>query len=308
MQYVFQILAQLLESSPSDTISNNYKQLLGPLLNPTLWETRGNVPACTRLLSAVIPRVAKDIVAENQLEPILGIFQKLLSGKKSELYAFDILDSIVKSFEPSVLDKYFTTILQLIYTKLSNSPADSFKLRFARLFHLIGARLEAGYGADYFVKQSGQVDQNAFTQIYPPFVLSETEKLARPVDRKAAVVSLTKTLCDSEAFAQKFVKGWGNSCRILISLLANPPTVGIGAGDEIIAEADVDDIGFGMSFTALNTCKAAARDDFPDVQNVTIWVKEYMVAANQRHGGAIEGFIGQRLGSEEQQAIVQYIR
>jgi exportin-2 (importin alpha re-exporter) len=100
MPYVFQILAQLLESSPSDAVSENYKALLGPLLNPPLWETRGNVPACTRLLSAVIPRAAKSIATENQLEPILGIFQKLLAGKKSELYAFDILDSIVKSFEP----------------------------------------------------------------------------------------------------------------------------------------------------------------------------------------------------------------
>lgn len=100
MQYVFQILAQLLESSPSEAISDNYKALLGPLLTPSLWETRGNVPACTRLLSAVIPRASGAIASENQLEPILGIFQKLLSGKKSELYAFDILDSIVKSFEP----------------------------------------------------------------------------------------------------------------------------------------------------------------------------------------------------------------
>lgn len=102
MQYIFQILAQLLESSPPETLSDNYKSLLGPLLNPSLWETRGNIPACTRLLSALIPRIGKVIVAENQLEPILGIFQRLLSGKKSDLYAFDLLDSIVKSIEPYV--------------------------------------------------------------------------------------------------------------------------------------------------------------------------------------------------------------
>ena len=100
VQYVFQILAQLLESSTSEAVSDNYKALLGPLLSPSLWDTRGNVPACTRLLSAVIPRASKSIVAENQIEPILGIFQTLLSSKKSELYAFDILDASIKSFEP----------------------------------------------------------------------------------------------------------------------------------------------------------------------------------------------------------------
>ncbi|KFA63232.1 hypothetical protein S40285_04932 [Stachybotrys chlorohalonatus IBT 40285] len=302
------VLAQLLESSPSETISDNYKALLVPLLNPPLWETRGNIPACTRLLSAVIPRASQAIVAENQLEPVLGIFQKLLSSKKSELYAFDILDSIVKSFEPAILDKYFGTILQLVYTKLQGSPAESLKLRFARFYHLVGARLETGYGADYFIKQSGQVDERAFTQVYPTFIIAETEKLARPVDRKLAVISFTKTICDSQAFAQQFAKGWANTTRVLLSLLANPPVVAAGAGDEIIAEADVDDIGFGMSFTALNTCKPLARDEFPEILNVATWVKEYMVAANQRHGGVIEGFVTQRLPPDQQEAIAQYVR
>ena len=75
---------------------------MGPLLNSSLWEARGNVPACNRLLSAIIPKTASSIIAENQLEAILGIFQKLLAGKKSEVYAFDILDSTIKSFEPYV--------------------------------------------------------------------------------------------------------------------------------------------------------------------------------------------------------------
>lgn len=100
MQYVFQVLAQLLESSPAEGISENYKALLTPLLHPPLWDTRGNVPACTRLLSAVIPRCSAFIVAEKKLEQILGIFQRLISSKKQELYAFDLLEAIVKSFEP----------------------------------------------------------------------------------------------------------------------------------------------------------------------------------------------------------------
>ncbi len=198
--------------------------------------------------------------------------------------------------------------MQLIYTKLQGTPAQSLKLRFVRFFHLVSARLEAGYGTDYFIKHSDKLDEKAFSQVYPPFVLAETEKLARPVDRKLAVISLTKTLCDSQVFAQKFMKGWGNTCRILLSLLANPPTVAAGGGDDMITESPIDDVGFGTSFTPLNTCKPLARDDFPDVQNVPAWVKEYMIAANQRHGGAVEGFISQRLPEDQQAAIAQYIR
>lgn len=63
-----------------------------------------------------------------------------------------------------------------------------------------------------------------------------------------------------------------------------------------------------MSFTALNTCRVLAKDDFPEVLDVTKWVKEYMASANQRHSGAIERFVGERLSPEEQEAIAKYIR
>lgn len=102
LQYIFQILAQLLESSPPDAVSDNYKAFLSPLLEPALWDTKGNVPACTRLLSSIIPATSAFIVSENKLEQILGIFQRLLAVKKYQLYAFDILEAVVKSFEPYV--------------------------------------------------------------------------------------------------------------------------------------------------------------------------------------------------------------
>ncbi|GJC93389.1 cse1 [Colletotrichum higginsianum] len=293
LQYIFQILAQLLESSPADAISENYKAFLSPLLEPALWDTKGNVPACTRLLSSIIPATSVYIVSDNKLEQILGIFQRLLA---------------VKKYQFGVVDQYFGTILSLIFTKLQGNPPDSLKLRFARFFHLVSARVEAGYGADYFMKHSEKIQEGIFAKVYPPFVLAETEKLARPVDRKLAVVSLTKTLCDSQAFAQKFAKGWANTCRILLALLVNPPVVSAGLGDELIAEADVDDIGFGLSYTALNTCKPIARDDYPEVTAVAPWVSAYISSANQRHNGAIVNFVNTRLTPEQQQALQQYLQ
>lgn len=97
MPYVFQLFAKLLEATPSGPLPNYYQGLISPLLMPTLWETRGNVPALTRLLAAIIPRAAQSIIAENQLEPVLGIFQRLISSKKTELSSFDLLESTVKS-------------------------------------------------------------------------------------------------------------------------------------------------------------------------------------------------------------------
>lgn len=98
MPYVFQLFAALLEGRPQGPLSDYYKALIDPVLMPTLWESRGNVPALARLLSSIIPRSGAEIVANNQIEPILGIFQKLLAGKtRTELYGFDVLEAVIIS-------------------------------------------------------------------------------------------------------------------------------------------------------------------------------------------------------------------
>lgn len=98
MPYVFQLFAALLEANPSATLPEYYQSLIAPILMPVMWESKGNVPALVRLLSAVIPRGAQFIVQNNQIEPILGIFQKLLSTKANESHGFDLLEAVVGSF------------------------------------------------------------------------------------------------------------------------------------------------------------------------------------------------------------------
>lgn len=145
-----------------------------------------------------------------------------------------------------------------------------------------------------------------FVPIYLNIILKVTATFARPVDRKLGVVSYTKTLCESQAFAQKYQKGWGFTCNNLLDLLKNAPKVAAGHGDEIM-EADVDDIGFGLGYTPLSTCKRGPRDDFAEITDVEGWVGQYVKAANQRHGGAIANFANERLTPEAKQVFAAYL-
>ncbi|KUI61081.1 Importin alpha re-exporter [Cytospora mali] len=306
--YVFQIFAALLETAPASPLPANFITLLGLILAPTVWETRGNVPGCARFLAAMIPKAKQTIVDNKQLVQILGIFQRLLAIKKTEQNAFDILEAVAATFDGATLDAYFPDVLALVFTKLQSSPSDSYKQRFVRFYHLVSARLEAGLGCDYFISRAEKLQSGVFTPIYLNIILQTTGQFARPVDRKIGVISYTKTLCDSQAFAQRYQKGWGFTANNLLDLLKNPPKVAGGFGDEIITEADVDDIGFGVGFTALNTCKRGPRDDFPEISNVQAWVSEYMKASNARHGGAVLKFVQERMQPEAQAALAPYLQ
>ena len=199
--------------------------------------------------------------------------------------------------------------MTLVFSKVQDNPTDSLKSRVARLYHLVSAKgTESGMGADYFIKFSEEVQPGVFTPFYLQVILPTTNQFARPVDRKLAVASYTKTLCESTAFAQRYAKGWGFTCNSLLNILKNAADVTAGVGDDIVNEADVDDIGFGIGFTPLNTCKGRAHDDFPEISDVGKWVSDYLKAANQRHGGAIIGFVQNRLDDEAKAAIAPYLQ
>jgi exportin-2 (importin alpha re-exporter) len=89
----------LLEAAPASPLPANFNTLLGPILAPTVWETRGNVPGCARFLAAMIPKAKQTIVDNKQLVQILGIFQRLLAIKKTEQNAFDILEAVAATFD-----------------------------------------------------------------------------------------------------------------------------------------------------------------------------------------------------------------
>lgn len=96
--FVFQIFGLLLELNPSSQVPGDFKMLIEAVLAPGPWETRGNVPPLSRFIASIIPRAAAEIKAENKLEALLAIFQRLLAGKKTDQNAFDILEAIVGTF------------------------------------------------------------------------------------------------------------------------------------------------------------------------------------------------------------------
>ncbi|KAH8695090.1 putative chromosome segregation protein Cse1 [Talaromyces proteolyticus] len=306
MPYIFQLFAALLEANPAATLPDYYKALIAPILMPVMWESRGNVPALVRLLSAIIPRGAQFILQNNQIEPILGIFQKLLSTKANEGHGFDLLESVVGSFPSTALEQYFVSIMQVLLTRLQNSKTENLQSRFVRFYHFVSARDDQGYSADFFIQVTDKVQTDLFTPIYLNLILPESQKLAKPLDRKTAVISFTKTLANSEAFANRYKKGWGFTCEALLKLLELPPLP--ATRDDIITEHDVDDMAFGVGFTPLNTVRPRQKDPWPETgSEIKVWVGKYLKEADSKQSGRISGFVQERLSPEGQKVLAGYM-
>ncbi|CAI2184411.1 17659_t:CDS:10 [Funneliformis geosporum] len=149
--YVFQIFSQLLEYHTEPVFPETYRSMLPALLTPAIWENAGNIPALIRLLHAYIYRDSNSIVANNQLEPILGIFQKLIASKNNDKYGIDLLCSIVQYIPTETLNNYLTAIITLLLTRMHHSKTDRYTLSFVYFMCFFLAIEKEGVNPDYVI-------------------------------------------------------------------------------------------------------------------------------------------------------------
>jgi exportin-2 (importin alpha re-exporter) len=55
----------------------------------------GNIPALVKLLQSYLQKGWPWIVANNQLEPLLGVCQKLVSSKINDHHSFELLQTMI---------------------------------------------------------------------------------------------------------------------------------------------------------------------------------------------------------------------
>eukprot|EP01035_Chromulina_nebulosa_P020253 gene20253-26295_t len=120
-----QLLSSRLGSSTG--LSNSYRALFPPLLTPSMWERKGNVPALIDLLKAYISVGMNEIIAGNHLVGILGVFQKLLSNKSTEVHAFSLLVSIIQHNTTATLSPYQSTVFNLLLIRMQDQLKDNNK-------------------------------------------------------------------------------------------------------------------------------------------------------------------------------------
>lgn len=140
-------------------------------------------------------------------------------------------------------------------------------------------RENEGAGPDFAIKAMDQVQANVFGQVFTGFILPDTYNLPRPLDRKLAIIGLTKLLLTSTAVGVPPYSGLRRStAAALYQLIANPdavPQAPPGA-DDLSHEADLDEMGFAVAFSSLNTTKKPAEDPAPEIPmaGLRAWVIE----------------------------------
>ncbi|KAL7465328.1 hypothetical protein ACHAXS_005653 [Conticribra weissflogii] len=283
--YVFQLLAQMLEFRPEGAgLGAAYTALFPPLLSPTLWECKGNIPALTRLLTAYLSKGANEIAVQqpNSLLGILGVFQKLISSQANEQYAFDLLRAIVIYVPQEAFMPRFKDVLQIILTKMQKKKTDKLVGLVSHFFALFVGKFGPQVYFDQLNLLQNGLGFNILAHVWIPRLLSAPPTR---LEAKTQVIGLTKLLCETpallaDATAQNI---WSQIICCAVKIVVSPDS----HLNALSTDGDDDDveIGYDATYSVLHFAARPARDPFPDVSDASIMLAQSLHRLCASHPG-----------------------
>ncbi|KAI1289580.1 Exportin-2 [Halotydeus destructor] len=283
MPYVFQIMSLLLELHGQHNVPEIYMQMFPFLLAPILWDRPANIQPLVRLLQAFIHKAGNQIASMAKLEPLLGVWQKLIASKSNDHNGFYLLQSILLHVDKSDLAQYIKQVFVLLFQRLTGSKTTKFVKSLLVFFSLFAHK----YGAPQLAEAIDSIQSNMFGMVLERLYIAEAQKVSGPIERKICAVGMTDILCNyPEVSSGRYVSHFVNLLQSLIGLFELPEDETV-PDDEHFVEIE-DTPGYQASYSQLVFASKKEDDPFegqiPDA-------KKYLAFSLQKLGASAPGKI-----------------
>ncbi|CAG8538941.1 11296_t:CDS:10 [Paraglomus occultum] len=309
--YVFQVLSLLLECHTVQELPEMYQAILPVLLKSNLWETQGNVPALVRLLQAYLHRSTTSIIVNNQLEAILGIFQKLLASRLNDQLGLELVSSVIRYVPTVTLNHYIGPIFILILKKLQNAKQDKFLIAFDKFIFCSFAIDKEGAGPDYIIQVIDSIQPSLFMGLLNGPIMQNLQKVQGRIERKICAVGMTRLLTKSEkVMGSEYAEVWPILLGMLVRFFEAPTEIETHAdAEDSLYEFDlVEDREFKAQFAKLNSTSRVNDDPVENVIDPRVFLAQSLVEANQRYSGTIFRLITEKEPRECVDYINEYMK
>ncbi|PFH53505.1 hypothetical protein AMATHDRAFT_54636 [Amanita thiersii Skay4041] len=290
--YVFQVLAQMLESHDPATLPPEYSTLLPFLLTPVVWQQKGSIPGLVRLLRAFLARDANNMLARGQVASVLAVIQqRLIPSKMNDVWGFELLHAVVLYINPNDLAQYLRGIIMTLLTRLQTSKTESYVYLFARFLLFSMAVNVQGLSPDYIIGVIEEIQPQLWSQILSNFIIPQVPKVPHK-DRKIAAVGTVLMLTQSKFMVQQpAISSWPAMFTVLAKLFTEPEFLTKSQKDSEDAHTGLTSIDFeeqAAGYQAAYSRLAASETGEPDyvayVRNPQEFLGQRLTEFSKKHG------------------------
>lgn len=287
MPYVFQILSLFLEQyQPSQAVPEPYMELFSFLLMPPLWEKPACIAPLVRLLQAYVRNCCPQIISMGKLEPMLGVFQKLIASKSNDHQGFNLLNYLVLFADPSAMGPLMKQIFFLLFQRLTASKTVKYVKSLLVFFSIFTYK----YGAQAFFDMIESIQVNMFAMVVDKLFIADSQKVTGMIDRKSVSIGITKLLTELDVFFTQVNLNalWELLLRTVIAVIELPEDEST-EGDEHFVEIE-EAVGYQASYSHLAFAGKKQLDPMADVADVRVFLTTSLkkVSANPNAAKIIE--------------------
>ncbi|KAG1763112.1 CAS/CSE protein [Suillus occidentalis] len=285
--YVFQILAQMLESHTTG-VPSEYRSLLPFLLTPTCWQQKGSIPGLVKLLKAFLARDAAEMVKTGQIAAVLAVIQqRLIPSKINDGWGFELLQSVVQHVPPAQLKQYFKAVVMTLLTRMQTSKTDKYVYLFSHFLLFTMAINVDGLGPDYVISAIEEIQPQLWSQILVNFIVPQVPKMPHK-DRKVAAVGLIRMLTQSTIMlTPPSAQSWPPAFVSVVKLFSEPQYLSKTKDEEQstgITEIDFEEqtAGYQAAYSRLAAADSAPVDPVAYVRDPQDFLGQALVKADPR--------------------------
>ncbi|CAK9813415.1 Cse1 [Anthophora plagiata] len=277
LPYVFQILALLLELRTTQEIPEAYLALFPCLLSSVLFERQANIHPLNRLLRAFISHSAQYIVAQEKINGLLGVFQKMIASKANDHEGFLLLQSIIEYFAPNVLEPYMKQIFVLLFQRLSSSKTTKFVKGLIVFFAYYIIR----YGSNNLVTIIDQIQSRMFGMVIERVLIADLPKVSGDIERKVTAVAMSNLLIDCPAMLERpYNTYYPRLLATLVEFFELPPDQST-LSEDIFPETE-DMPGYQVGYSQLLCARNPPKDPLEAVGDVRLHLAQGLARLSPR--------------------------
>ncbi|XP_001606668.1 exportin-2 [Nasonia vitripennis] len=284
--YVFQILALLLELQTANDVPESYMALFPCLLAPVLFERQGNIHPLNRLLQAFVSHGAHQIIAQEKINALLGVFQKLIASRTNDHEGFLLMQAIIERFPPNALEPYIKQVFILLFQRLSSSKTTKFVKGLIVFFSYYVVR----YGASNLVTMIDSIQPQMFGMVVDRVLLTDLQKVSGEIERKVTAVGVSNILIDCPAMLQSpYNAFYPRLLAALVEFFELPHDETQLPEDQQVLEID-DNSGYQAAYSQLIFARNPKVDPLPTVTDVRFHLAQGL---GRMEPGQLPGLLGQ---------------
>merc|ERR1719315_704624 len=188
------------------------------LLVPLLWERPGNIHPLVRLLQAFISRGPSQVLAQDRLSGLLGVFQKLIASKTNDHEGFYLLQSMIEHLPVESLSTYMKQVFIVLFQRLTSSKTTKYVKSLLVFFFVFTIK----NGGSNLIQLVDEIQAGMFGMVCDSLIVKDgtVQKVSGTTEKKISAVGLTKLLTETPEIVSPNGKYSNQFLPLLTTLIA----------------------------------------------------------------------------------------